>query len=67
MKVYKLETQLLAAHLESLGPRALLFIKLGPCCYLGSLLPLAQAQETLAWPLPYAAHQVGQPSSSQHD
>lgn len=66
MEVCELGTLLLLAHLISLGLRALLVIKLEPCCCFGSLLPLAQAQETPTWTFPYAALQVGWPSLVQH-
>lgn len=62
MKVCELGTLFSAAHLISLGPRALLCIKCGPCCCLGSPLPLAQAQKTPIRVLPSAAPQAGWPS-----
>lgn len=65
MKVWELGTLLSAAHLISLGPRALLCMRCGPCCCLGSLLPLAQAQKTPTWALPLALLLQGCSAASQ--
>lgn len=51
MKICELGILLLTAHLLSLGPRALLFMKLGPCCCCFPWLKLRKWAP--AWPLPY--------------
>lgn len=52
MKVCELGTLLLAAHLISLGPRALLFIKLGPRCCWEACFPWLKLRKPQPGPFP---------------